>query len=63
MTSTTSNGGSHDHDSGMSVASTVATAATRITWPDGKLGPDVGTSAPRRIAPGSLVPGRWRTRR
>ncbi len=35
-------------------------AATRMTWPDGKLAPDSGTS-PRRIAPGSLVPGRWRT--
>ena len=38
-------------------------AATSTACPDGKLGPLVGTSAPRRIACGWLVPGRWRAGR
>ena len=47
----------HPH-AGRSGATRQAAAATRMTWPDGKLGPFAGTSFPRRTAPGSLVPGR-----
>ena len=43
-------------------ATTQPRPATRMTCPDGKLGPDDGTS-PRRTASTWLVPGRWRTDR
>ena len=49
--------GIHTYSAGRSVATTAPTAATSTTWPDGKLGPEVGTSSPRRTAPGWLVPG------
>ena len=55
--------GNHHQIARSSGATTDPMAATRMTCPEGKLGPDDGTSLPRRMAPVWLVPGRWRMAR